>query len=46
MTLNTESWPEVSESCGENTCDYDQYCALADCSKAGAPDLCPDQCRK
>ena len=28
------------------TCDYGQYCALADCSKAGAADLCPDQCSK
>ena len=28
------------------TCDYGQYCALVDCTKTGAADLCPDQCSK
>jgi len=36
--------------CGQEpeppTCDYGQYCALVDCKKTGATDLCPDQCSK
>merc|ERR1719167_2178970 len=34
--------------CGQEpeppTCDYSQYCALVDCKKTGATDLCPDKC--
>jgi len=26
------------------TCDYGRYCAIIDCTKTGASDLCPDQC--
>jgi len=28
------------------TCDYAPYCAVVDCSKAGAAALCPDQCKR
>ena len=28
------------------TCDYGPYCAIIDCKKTGAADLCPDQCSK